>query len=216
VALLQTILQEPEEKVMFDSKRAAAVLGVLALGLLTVGAGPAREQGTQEVQSITFNMLAQHVGTGPSGQTPVIIQVTRLSTPDERDALEEVFKSQGMQALADALRDAPDVGFIRAPRVSNTGWRLHYAMVYSDGKGGRIFRLATDRPISFVEAVNRPQRSWDYNVSLVELHLDANGEGSGTLVAGVEFSYDETNDTFGLKSISSEPIRLVNVRTEVK
>jgi len=200
---------------MASFKRAVALLGVMLLGITALGVVPADGQ-DQQIESITFNALAQHVGTGPSGQTPVIIQITQLSTPDQRDALEEVFKADGMQALADALRDAPDVGFIRAPRASTTGWRLRYAMAYDDGKGGRIFRLATDRPISFVEAVNRRQRTWDYNVTLIELHLDANGEGSGMLAAGVEFSYDETNDTFGLKSLSSEPTRLVNIRTEIK
>jgi hypothetical protein len=35
-------------------------------------------------------------------------------------------------------------------------------------------------------------------------------------MAGVEFAYDQTNDTFTIKSLSSEPVRLVNVRTEVQ
>ena len=201
---------------MSSFKRAGAVLGILLLGLPAVGVASAGGQDSQQIESITFSMLAQHVGTGPSGQTPVTIQITRLSSPDERDALEEVFIAEGMQALADALRDAPEVGFVRAPSVATTGWRLRYAMMYADGEGGRIFRLATDRPISFAEAVNRPQRTWDFNVTLIELHVDADGNGEGVLAAGVEFAYDETNDTFGLKTLSSQPIRLVNVRTEVR
>lgn len=202
---------------MSNAKRAIAPLCVMLLGLFVVATASAGgQQDDQQIESVTFNALAQQVGTGPSGQTPVIIQITRLSSPDERDALEEVFVANGMQALAEALRDAPDVGFIRAPRVSTTGWRLHYAMMYPDGEGGRIFRLATDRPISFAEAVQRPQRTWDYNVTLIELHVDADGNGDGVLVAGAEFSYDQTNDTFGLKTLSSQPVRLVNVRTQVK
>jgi len=106
------------------------------------------------------------------------------------------------------------VGFIRAPAISTTGWRLRYAMMYSDGKGGRIIRLATDRPISFGEAVRRRAATWDFNVSLIELTVDEDGNGQGTLMAGVEFSYDQTNDTFGLKSLSSQPVRLNNVRKQ--
>jgi hypothetical protein len=112
------------------------------------------------------------------------------------------------------LRDATAVGFIRAPSASATGWRLRYAMIYSDGKGGRIIRLATDRPISFGEAVQRRNATWDFNVSLIELTVDEEGNGEGTLMAGVEFSYDQTNDTFGLKSLSSQPVRLNNVRMQ--
>ena len=182
---------------------------------LTVGAAPVGDGPTaMQDEQLVFNMSAQHVGTGPSGQTPVSITITRLSSPDERDALEEIFIDGGMQALAQALRDAPEVGFIRAPSISTTGWRLRYAMIFSDGKGGRIFRLATDRPISFVEATQRRVATWDFNVSLIELLIDEEGNGEGTLMAGVEFAYDQTNDTFGLKSLSSQPVRLNNVRQQ--
>lgn len=201
---------------MDKHKRFAALCGVVSLVLVAGSAVFADGQEAQQVERITFNALAQHAGTGPSGQTPVIITITRLSSMDERDALEEVFIDQGMQALAQALRDAPEVGFIRAPSLAGTSWRLRYAMAFDDGKGGRIFRLATDRPISFVEAVQRSARTWDYNVTLIELSLDENGEGSGVLLAGVEFSYDQTNDAFGVKQISSQPTRLVNVRTEIQ
>ena len=196
---------------MSDSTRFAALLSLLLIVTLMVGIAPAEERSQER---LVFNMLAQHVGTGGTGQTPITITIERWNTPDERDALEEIFIDRGMQALADELRGATEVGFIRAPSVSTTGWRLRYAMMYSDGKGGRIIRLATDRPISFAEAVQRRAATWDFNVSLIELTVDEDGNGAGTLMAGVEFSYDQTNDTFGLKSLSSQPVRLNNVRMQ--
>ncbi len=198
------------------SKYLAGCVGIMLAVALTAGAtfagdAPGASQGDEQ---LVFSMLAQHVGTGPSGQTPVTITITRTNTVDERDALEEIFIDRGMQALADELRSATEVGFIRAPSVSTTGWRLRYAMIFSDGKGGRIIRLATDRPISFQEAMQRRNATWDFNVSLIELNVDEEGNGEGTLAAGVEFSYDQTNDTFGLKSLSSQPVRLSNVRMQ--
>lgn len=196
-------------------KTASAAVVVLAIiaasGSVAVGA-PAASLPMQDQDRLVFNATAQHIGTGPSGQTPIIITIERWSTVDERDALEETFIADGMQALADALRDAPEVGFIRAPSMRSTSWRLRYAIGYDDGKGGRIIRMATDRPISFVEAVRRPQQTWDFNVTLIELAVDADGNGSGTLIAGAEFAYDQTHDTFSLKTISSQPVRLNNVR----
>lgn len=190
-----------------------AVVGLaLTIGFATAGAAAAPPSEAQDQDRLVFNATAQHVGTGPSGQTPIIITIERWSTTDERDALEETFIANGMQALADALRDAPEVGFIRAPSMRSTSWRLRYAMMFDDGKGGRIIRIATDRPISFAEAVRRPQRSWDFNVTLIELAVDADGNGSGTLIAGAEFAYDQTHDTFSLKTLSSQPVRLNNVR----
>jgi len=189
----------------------AAMLVVMLSVTLNTPARPV-SQDQEGPSTVTFNMTAQHVGTGPGGQTPVIIQVTRWSSSDERDALEEIFIADGMQALAQALRDAPEVGFIRAPSIQATGWRLRYAMMYDGGNGKRIIRVATDRPISFAEAMQRRRATWDFNVTLIELVVDEDGNGEGTLMAGVEFAYDQTNDTFGLKSLSSQPVRLNNVR----
>ncbi len=191
--------------------RMAVMLGIMLCATLSTPALPV-SQDQQAVSAVTFNMTAQHVGTGPGGQTQVIIQVTRWSSPDERDALEEIFIADGMQSLAQALRDAPEVGFIRAPSIQATGWRLRYAMMYDGGDGKRIIRVATDRPISFAEAMQRRRATWDFNVTLIELVVDEEGNGEGTLMAGVEFAYDQTNDTFGLKSLSSQPVRLNNVR----
>ncbi len=191
--------------------RMAVMLGIMLCATLSTPALPV-SQDQQAVSAVTFNMTAQHVGTGRGGQTQVIIQVTRWSSPDERDALEEIFIADGMQSLAQALRDAPEVGFIRAPSIQATGWRLRYAMMYDGGDGKRIIRVATDRPISFAEAMQRRRATWDFNVTLIELVVDEEGNGEGTLMAGVEFAYDQTNDTFGLKSLSSQPVRLNNVR----
>lgn len=170
----------------------------------------ARAAGQDE--ELVYTAVAQYVGTGATGQTPVTITIDRMSTPDQRDALEEVFLTRGMQALADALRDAPEVGYIDTPSAA-LSWDLHYARVFDGAHGNRIIRLATDRPVSFREAVQgRSNWTWDYTVSLIELVVDEQGNGHGVLYTGVEFAYDESNDTLTVKSISNRPVRLNNVQ----
>ena len=197
----------------------ASALGLVLAAVVTIGAVPWAEAPAPSQERMTFSMQAQYVGTANfgesvAGQTPLTIGIEKFNTPDERDAMEEIFRADGMQALADALRSAERVGFIRAPSAGTTGWQLRYAMMYAGPNNTRILRLATDRPISFEEAVNRRNRSWDYNVSLIELVVDEEGNGEGVIYVGVEFSYNETDDTFGIKSITSQPIRLNNVRLQ--
>jgi len=116
-----------------------------------------------------------------------------------------------MQALAQGLRDAPEVGFIRAPSVQSTGWRLRYAMMFRGNDGRRIIRLATDAPVSFVEAMQRRRATWDFNVALIELNVDDDGSGEGALYSGVEFAYDASNDALTIRNLSSQPTRLNDV-----
>jgi hypothetical protein len=107
------------------------------------------------------------------------------------------------------------VGFLRITgRAAGRGtgsWQLRYAREVQQGDT-RVIRLATDRPILFVEAVRQPRRSWDSQTTLIELNLDENGEGEGVLMAGVEFTIDAKSGQITLSHMSSSPVRLEQVR----
>jgi len=197
--------------------RAAIIFGFAIL--FAMPAWTAADDG-QEGQRIVFSMNAQHVGTGGGGMTPLTIVVNRWSSMDEADALEETLATQGMQALADALRSAQEVGFIRAPSIGATGWRLRYAQMYrGPEEGTRIIHIATDRPIDFEEAFTRQAGgnwAWDYNVTFIEMTVDDEGNGEGVLGVGVEFRYDEENDTLTMASVSSQPIRLNGITMRIE
>lgn len=57
--------------------------------------------------------------------------------------------------MLETLRDLRRVGYIRTP--ATLGWDLHYAQAVSGEERGRRIMIATDRPIDFWEAVNRPR-----------------------------------------------------------
>lgn len=191
---------------------------IMVLSLLLVGAAalawavPAQQEQERE----TFRALARHTGTGPSGQTSISINIDRWSTDAEHDELLEVVMQGDNQDIADALGDADSVGFLRTTgRTQGRGtgsWQLRYARQSVDANGIRTIRLATNRPIVFVEAVRQPTRSWDSQTTLIELNVDENGEGEGVLMAGVEFTVDAKNNNITLSHLSSNPVRLEQVR----
>jgi len=122
--------------------------------------------------------------------------------------------NEDAQTIADDLRGMDSVGFLRITGRTTRGtgsWQLRYAREYMED-GIRIVRLATDRPILFVEAVRRPTRTWDSQTTFIELHLDENGEGEGVLMAGVEFTVDAKTNQITLSHMSSSPVRLEQVR----
>lgn len=196
----------------YRSTRVAALAGVVFAVVFTLFAAPSGAVGETEQDSLTFNAVAQHAGTGGGGQTQVALTFTRWSTEEERDELEQILINDGMQALADKLRTAPEVGFIRAPSLRSTSWRLRYAVMFYNEEGMRVIRAAADRPVSFIEANQRTVRTWDFNVSIIEITIDESGNGEGTLRAGVELVYDEETDSIIARNLSSQPIRLNNVR----
>ena len=89
--------------------------------------------------------------------------------------------------------------------------REGYATQYRDG-GQRYIVLATDRPIDFWEAVERPIQTWKYRVTLIELVLDENDRGEGAMAVGVEFGVDAEQESLTIKHMTTTGVRLTNVR----
>ena len=186
--------------------RATALVALL----LVFAAGSMVE--AQDMEEESFSAFATHIGTGPSGATSLRITISRWTTDEERDHLLGVLIDEGHQAAAEALRDHDETGYIRFPSVRTRfpSTRLYYARQFRQGNT-RIIRLATNRPIGFLEAISM-SRSNDYDLTLIELRLDENGEGEGTLAVGVEISVDRESNRLVIEHMSSAPVRLSKVR----
>ena len=148
---------------------------------------------------------------GRSGAGTIEIVVDRWSTDAERDRLLTVLMEQGADKLLDVLRDMRRVGYIRSP--NSLGYDLHYARRTPLPDGGERVVLATDRPIGFWEAANRP-RSLDYPFTIIELHLNAGGEGEGKLSIATKIAADKESKTIVLEDYANQPVLLTSVKRE--
>ena len=162
-------------------------------------------------QEEKWNGLAQHLGSGPSGQTQIEIAISRWSTEEEANALLQVLQQDGAKKLADALDKEKETGFVRFPRVRTRfpSTRLSYARQFTNGDKRTII-IATNRPIGFWEAVSQG-RSMDYELTLIELHLDADGSGEGVLAVGAEISWDADKNQIVVENYSTAPVKLLNI-----
>ena len=84
----------------------------------------------------------------------------------------------GSDELLKQLQKQKSVGTIRTP--DSIGYDLRYAHEERTEEGGRRVVIATDRPIGFWEATNRP-RTMDYPFTVIQMELDKHGEGKGTM-----------------------------------
>jgi hypothetical protein len=180
----------------------------LALLVTVAIALPAAAQDQKE----NYEALAVHMGTGPAGQAPMQIEISRWSTDEEAEALLNILKTEGAEKLGDALGKEKETGFVRFPTIRSQfpSTRLYYARQF-EREGKRVVILATNRPIGFLEVMNQG-RSMDYNLSLVELQLDANGNGEGVLAVGVEIGFDAEKNQLTTKNWSSSPVQLKDVK----
>ena len=145
-----------------------------------------------------------------SGMDRVQIHVNRWSSVDERDLLSKTLLSRcAEQQLKDLMQISP-VGTIRTP--DTLAYDLHYAYQRPSEDGGRDIILATDRPMSFWEVRNQP-RSVDYPFTVIQMNLNRDGQGKGTLSYATKIRVVNEN-TIELENFGTTPVLLTEIRAE--
>jgi hypothetical protein len=180
----------------------------LSLGLVTLLTSPATNAQTMgereefDATAIVNNNLA-------SGAGRVIMRVTRWSTEAERGELTKALMSGGDSALLEALQHQKSVGTIKTP--DSLGYDLRYAHQEPAEDGGRRIVIATDRPIGFWEA-SQQTRTVDYPFTVIQMQLDKNGEGKGTLSYATKIT--ARGNTIELENFASSPVMLTEIKAK--
>jgi hypothetical protein len=186
-------------------------LRVAVFALVIAGATVARGSMQTHGEPERFTAFAVSTG-GPytrSGSATVQINIERWSTEAERQTLVQTLQEKGPNALLDALQDMKEVGTVRTP--DSLGYPLHYANQTAAEEGGRKIVIATDRPISFWEAVNRP-RTIDYPFTLIQMEIGKDGTGNGRMSYATKIIAHD--NIIELENFAAQPIMLNNVRSE--
>jgi hypothetical protein len=193
-------------RLLIDSCAAVAVAA--AMFVLIPDSVSAQTTGTPE----RFTAFAVNMGglTRASAST-VDLVVDRWSTESERSQLMTTLLEKGPNKLLSALQGLRRVGYIRTP--NSIGYDLHFAMKLPGTDGGERIILATDRYISFWEARNQP-RSIDYPFTVIEIRLNADGEGEGKMSLATKIIADKDNNTIVLENYDIQPVLLKSIRRQ--
>lgn len=144
-----------------------------------------------------------------SGAGTVLLRVTRWSTEAERMRLLDTLRQKGPEKLLDELARMRSVGSIRTP--DSLAYDLRYAHERKGEDGGRRIVLATDRPIGFWEAVNRP-RTINYPFTVIQMQMGPDGHGKGTLSYAARII--ARDEDIILENFSTAPIMLTDIKSE--
>ena len=182
---------------------AALLLGLAALQGAAVGQEPADAKVNEEFEAILTNIS----NVGGAGLTPVTIRINRWTSDADNERLLGTLRKDGQTSFLNALLDQKPVGSIGTP-VS-----LRYDFFYArqgplDG-GGRRIMLISDRPMQMWERMeSAPSR--DYPFTVLELRLDEEGRGSGTLAQLVQLRL--VGNILGIENLATGPMRLSEVK----
>ena len=183
------------------------IAGVVVVLVLALGVTPAVAKKKDIIESFDANALVQTAGAG----SMATINIYRWSSDAERDEILGVIKSAkaGDRDVAKALRGQEKTGY--AFLAGKQGYPLRYAREFKTADGKRQIILGTDRPVSFQEAY-QDNMAGDFDVSIIILNVDENGKGEGILSVGTELKWDEKTNKIEPTNMSSQPVKLTNVR----
>jgi len=185
--------------------RPVSVLAVVLLGCaLFVGHISAQTGDKPEEFSAIFANISN---VGAVGAAPLTIKISRWTGDEEDDKLMSVLREKGTEALVRELQDTKAVGSIGTPQ--ELPYDLRYARQLRTEKGGRRIILMTDRPMAFAERVSGSV-SRDYPLTWIELRLDAEGRGDGSVSIAARLRL--VGDVLGIENLANQPARLNEVR----
>ena len=195
---------------MSERKMLVATI-VAVIAVLALAAGSTAADDEKEV----YNAFAVQMVQGMSGT--IEINITRWSTPEQRNMLLTTLKEKGHDDFMKALRDQDETGFVQGQgRLAQANpfpsTRLHAAW-QSEKDGKRKVVLVTDRPIGMREA-SSANRSLDYDTSVIIMEFPANdpsADGTGTLHMALKLGYDEKKNTLEVEELGQQPVRLTKI-----
>lgn len=187
------------------SLRTTAMRCVLAGGALVAAASMAYSQGAAETFSAT---AAVKTAGNASASVPVTIKVDRKMSEDEAGKLTAAYKSGGAAALRKALVGVPPTGSVQLGAGAATTTRL---TVERPTDKGRLLTIVTDTPILFLGAGvpgAKPKEGYDF--AIIDIELDAAGNGSGTLAPAAKVTVKD--GAFVVEDYASELVRLTGIK----
>ena len=182
---------------------AALLFGLVALQGAAVGQEPADATVNEEFEAILTNIS----NVGGTGLTPVTIRIKRWTSDADNQRLLETLRKDGQDAFLSDLVDQKPVGSIGTP--VSLRYDFFYARQEQTEAGGRRIMMITDRPMDIGERFSGA-RSRDYPFTVLELRLDEEGRGSGTLAQLVQLRL--LGDILGIENLATGPMRLREVK----
>jgi hypothetical protein len=185
--------------------RQATMLGVLTLTVFMAAAAAAQAQKTG---AETFRATAAvKTAAAATASAPVTITVDRKMSQSEADTLVAAFRTGGVAGLRKALVGVPPTGSVRLGSGTPTPTRL---TIERPTDKGRLLTIVADQPILFLGAgVAGAKTKEGYDFAIVDIEVDARGNGSGTLAPAAKVTVKE--GVFVVDDYASELVRLTDV-----
>jgi hypothetical protein len=208
VGLLTATLVAPSAARASAATASAPTASAPTASAPTASAPTASAPTAQTIAREEFTAILTNISNvGGTGLTPVTIRITRWTPDEENLRLLDTLREKGQNAFLEKLLDVKPVGSIATP--TSLRYDFFYARETAGDGGERRIMLISDRPMNFAERVSG-SRSRDYPFTVIELRLDKEGRGEGTLAQAVQLKL--IGNFLGIENLATSPMKLGDVK----
>jgi hypothetical protein len=134
-------------------------------------------------------------------------RVTQYTTDEDVRKFAQLLQDKGTDALRRAL-EKENKGRIAV--VGSTGNQIAIARKRTQG-ADTVITVITARTMPFVELYNNG-RTTDYPFGYLQVKLDAQGTGSGQIMAAAKIRFDKKSGQYQIESFGNQYIKATNIR----
>jgi hypothetical protein len=178
-------------------------LAAVFVALLTVSSAGSAQDTREQFSAVLSNIS----NAGGTGITPLTIRIVRWTPDEEHNRLMETLRNKGQDAFLRALTDVDAVGSIQAP--TSLKYDFFYARQQQTKDGGRQIMMITDRPMDIAERWTGA-RTRDYPFSVIQMNLDKDGKGQGTLAQLVQLRL--SGEFLAIENLATGPMKLTDIK----
>jgi hypothetical protein len=182
------------------------LIAILGVAWFVTGATVSLAQSRSGKEVYTGNIL--YFG-GPRGtvSTTFTLTITNYTPPAEVDKFVSILQRGGQDDLMKAIHNEK-CGTIQLD--SQVGRDINAAWISTDEEEGRKLTILFERWVGFGE-LRRGARSLDYPFTYMELYLDDQGKGEGSLIPAARIRHKK-GQTIEVENFGIYPARLSNIR----
>lgn len=142
------------------------------------------------------------------------LTLNRWSTDAERERMLEIAEQRGTANLLEAFRETGAIGYLRWP--GGLEYSVRYAHRVERSDGGADVALVVERPlwVWWDAAAKAGAADSESRFTVVQLRLNANGQGEGRIAAGTHIASDKRLGVL-VPDYESRPVMLKDVRRDL-
>jgi hypothetical protein len=183
------------------------------LATLTLSAAICQAQAPEAATAPEFTperLTGRIVNTGSgAGSYNFTLQINDLSSDEEIAELQNLLKESGYKDVLKVMEKMEPNGWVRI----GDDLRVNVAVIRSiPTEAGRLIRAVTYRTLHFTEEMEAT-RSRKYRFGMVDILLDADGAGEGTVFVAARFMFNKDGG-LEVESYGIAPVKVLNMQAK--